>query len=104
LRVYGERGDFTGLARTLRPFPCCKMVIFTGTTPACTMPIFFAAATDKSMTRPWTNGPRSLIRTSTLSEFSLFVTRIMVLNGSVRWAAVMSLYVSNISPFAVLRP
>ena len=46
------------------------------------MSIFRAATSERSMTRPSTNGPRSLMRTSTSRPFALFVTRTSVSNGN----------------------
>ena len=45
------------------------------------------------MMRLSTNGPRSVMRTVVDFPFAMFVTRTMVLNGSVRCAAV-SLFMS----------
>ena len=61
------------------------------------------AAGDKSMTRPRTNGPLSLTRTSATWPFRRLVTRIMVPNGSVRCAAVIASS-RNGSPLAVDAP
>jgi hypothetical protein len=55
------------------------------------------------MMRPATNGPRSLTRTTTTIPLARFVTRTIVPNGKVRWAAVKA-SASNISPLAVRRP
>jgi hypothetical protein len=41
------------------------------------------------MMRPFANGPRSLMRTSTQRPVSRFVTRTHVPKGIVRWAAVI---------------
>src|SRR3954451_1103407 len=62
-----------------------------------------AAAFDRSITRPWAYGPRSLMRTTT--DFPVFslVTRTLVPNGRVLWAAVRSL-VLKVSRFAVRLP
>src|SRR5215204_4572026 len=62
-----------------------------------------AALFDRSMTRPRTNGPRSLIRTTTDRPLCLLTTRTRVPNGRVRCAAVNALAL-NISPLAVRRP
>ena len=59
-----------------------------------------AAAGDRSMSLPRTQGPRSLIRTVT---HPLWQTRIWVPNGSLRWAAVIAAQFSR-SPLAVLWP
>src|SRR5579884_679070 len=56
--------------------------------PGPIMSMATAAAWDRSMIRPSTNGPRSLIRTSIDFWFSRLVTRTTVSKGSVRWAAV----------------
>src|SRR5262249_36113571 len=66
-------------------------------------PRALAAAGVRSMTRPRTNGPRSLIRTTTLRPLLLFVTRTRVPNGSVRCAAVKPLGFAR-SPLAVRSP
>ena len=52
-------------------------------------PITRAAPVDRSSTRPRMNGPRSLMVTTTLR--SPWVTRSLVPNGRLRWAAVMAL-------------
>src|ERR1041384_2826252 len=52
------------------------------------IPIARAPAGVRSITRPRTNGPRSLIRTTTDLLFRVLVTRTMVPNGSLRCAAV----------------
>ncbi len=44
-----------------------------------------AARCERSITRPGLNGPRSLMRTTTLSPLSTLVTRTRVPKGSVRW-------------------
>ena len=69
----------------------------TSAKPTPVMPRFSAAPSDKSMTRPGLNGPRSLMRTTTLLPVSTRVTRTRVPNGSVRWAAVIA---GRIEPFA----
>src|SRR6185295_8475961 len=51
-------------------------------------PSCWAAPRDRSRKRPFTNGPRSLMRTMTLRPFLLLVTRTLVPNGRLRWAAV----------------
>ena len=51
-------------------------------------PISRAAARERSMMRPFTNGPRSLIRTRTVREVSMFCTSTIVPSGSWRCAAV----------------
>jgi hypothetical protein len=67
------------------------------------MPIAFAAALERSITRPCTNGPRSLIRTTTARPVRPLVTRTLVPNGRLLWAAVSALVLKR-SPFAVRRP
>ena len=62
-----------------------------------------AAAGVTSITRPRVNGPRSLIRTTIERPFWVFVTRIIVPNGSERCAAVKFLGL-NASPLVVLPP
>ena len=57
-------------------------------TPDLTKPSSFAAAFDRSSTRPLTKGPRSLIRTTTDAPFFWLVTLSFVPKGSVRCAAV----------------
>jgi len=54
------------------------------------------------MLRPGTNGPRSLILTTTDRPLARFVTRTRLPRGSVVWAAV-SAPPSNVSPLAVRR-
>ena len=51
-----------------------------------------AAARERSMIRPGTNGPRSLIRTIVSLCELRSVTRTRVLSGSVQWAAVSAVY------------
>ena len=41
----------------------------------CAIPILEAAAKERSITRPWRNGPRSLTRTTTLLPLATLVTR-----------------------------
>ena len=55
------------------------------------------------MMRPRTNGPRSLIRTTTERPLFRFVTRTLVPNGSVGWAAVSAPGEAR-SPLAVRPP
>src|SRR6478752_150756 len=62
----------------------------TGATPAPFMLIAPAAADDRSITRPPTYGPRSLMVTTTDWPLRWLVTRTLVPNGSVLWAAVMA--------------
>src|SRR6185437_2020327 len=73
------------------------------TTPAATIPMRRAAASDRSAIRPGTNGPRSFTTTTTLRWFSRLVTRTRVPNGSVR-CAMVSAAGSNGSPLAVFLP
>src|SRR5258707_15728970 len=58
-------------------------------TPAPVRPTARAAPVDRSSTRPRMNGPRSLTVTTTLRP--PWVTRSLVPNGRVRWAAVIAL-------------
>src|SRR6218665_1685197 len=67
------------------------------------MPMFWAAALDRSRTRPRMNGPRSLMRTTTLRPLLRLVTFTLVPNRSERWAAVRSLAFMR-SPEAVFEP
>src|SRR3954454_9267111 len=67
------------------------------------MPTASAAAFERSMTRPWAYGPRSLMRTTTELPVCSFVTRSWVPNGSVLCAAVRA-FVLNRSPLAVRLP
>src|SRR5262249_35152754 len=53
-------------------------------------PITPAAPDERSMMRPPTYGPRSLIVTSTVLPLRMFLTRTLVPNGSVLWAAVIA--------------
>ncbi len=52
------------------------------------IPICWAAARERSILRPFTNGPRSLIVTSTDFPVSVLVTTALVPMGKVGWAAV----------------
>ena len=54
------------------------------------MPIFSAAALDRSMIRPSTKGPRSVMRTITELFVSALTTRTIEPKGNVRWAAVIA--------------
>src|SRR5262245_54766667 len=56
--------------------------------PAPTKPSSRAAAFDTSIMRPLTNGPRSLMRTTTALPLPVLVTFTLVPNGRLRWAAV----------------
>src|SRR5215218_7155328 len=67
------------------------------------MPTASAAAFERSMTRPWAYGPRSLMRTTTDLPVRSLVTRTLVPNGRVLCAAVRAL-VLNRSPLAVFLP
>src|SRR5215210_2651934 len=67
------------------------------------MPTVSAAAFERSITRSWAYGPRSLMRTTTDWPVRSLVTRTLVPNGSVLWAAVRS-WVLKVSPFAVRLP
>ena len=53
-------------------------------TPLALSPIWEAAAADRSITRPWPKGPRSLMRTTTERPVERLVTRTWVPKGSVR--------------------
>jgi hypothetical protein len=70
------------------------------TCPVLYKPMARAAAGDRSMSLPRTQGPRSLMRTVTQP---LWQTRIWVPNGSRRWAAVIAAQFRR-SPLAVRRP
>ena len=65
------------------------------------MPMSWAAARDRSSTRPRMNGPRSLMRTTTVLPLCLLVTRSFVPKARERWAAV-SVEAFIRSPEAVL--
>ena len=58
--------------------------------PFCAIPILAAAANERSITRPWRNGPRSLTRTTTLLPVATLVTRAYDGSGSVGCAAVIA--------------
>jgi hypothetical protein len=58
-----------------------KTSIRTGATPLPIMPKMRAAATERSITRPRMNGPRSLIRTTTERPLRVLVTRTFVPKG-----------------------
>jgi hypothetical protein len=90
-------------ARRSAPAPASMGSTRTRATPERSMSIASAAPRDRSMMRSGLNGPRSVIRTSTLRPLVTFVTRTRVPNGSVRWAAV-NWAGSNTSPLAVRRP
>src|SRR5690606_32318450 len=62
--------------------------ILTFSRPAEVSPILAKAERERSITRPRTNGPRSLMRTTTLLPFRTLVTLTCEPNGSVRCAAV----------------
>src|SRR5215469_2410351 len=64
------------------------------TCPVLYRPMARAAAGDRSMSLPRTQGPRSLTRTVT---HPLWQTRIWVPNGSLRWAAVIAAQFSGFS-------
>lgn len=72
----------------------------TSATPSCRMPSRVAAAGERSMIRPRTNGPRSSMRTITERPVSRSVTRTRVPNGRLRCAAIRLRDVSR-SPSAV---
>ena len=67
------------------------------------MPTASAAAFERSMTRAWAYGPRSLMRTTTDLPVRSFVTRTSVPNGRVLCAAVRAL-VLNVSLLAMRLP
>ena len=67
------------------------------------MPTFLAVAGDRSTTRPFTYGPRSLIVTTALLPVSRLVTRAFVPSGSVLLAALLP-FGSMRVPSAILRP
>src|SRR5664279_1046761 len=62
-------------------------------------PAALADATERSSTRPSTNGPRSVTRTTTDCPVARFVTLMSEFIGSVRWAAVNAFW-SKICPLA----
>lgn len=64
-----------------RPQPLPRIVSFTCARPP--MPISLAAAFERSMIRPPTKGPRSLMRTMTVSPLLVLVTLTRVPNGNV---------------------
>src|SRR6266511_4533341 len=72
-------------------------------TPLLRLAIAAKAARVRSMHRPATNGPRSLIRTIVDLPLARLVTRTRVLNGSVLCAAVKA-FGSKTSPLAVRWP
>jgi rare lipoprotein A (peptidoglycan hydrolase) len=63
-----------------------KTSIETLATPEVGRPITRAAPNVRSMTRPLTNGPRSLMRTTTDRPVFTIITRTRVPNGRGRWA------------------
>src|SRR5487761_1714488 len=67
------------------------------------MPSVVAALGVRSTTRPRTYGPRSLMRTTTDRPLRRLVTRMRVLNGKLRDAAV-SPSARKLSPLAVRKP
>ena len=81
-----------GVARTVR---------LTGATPE--NPSWLAPAAVRSITRPGTNGPRSLMRTVIERPLFVCVTCTMVPKGKLRCAAVSVSDFSG-SPFAVSSP
>ena len=64
------------------------VAIWTFATPSFSIPIFWAAARERSIFRPFTKGPRSLIVTATDFPVSMLVTTALVPRGNVGWAAV----------------
>lgn len=81
----------------------CQYRIFTFATPSFTISNLLAAARVRSIIRPRTKGPRSLIFTLTVLPFARFVTFTLVPNGSFLCAAVRS-EEWYVSPFAVFLP
>jgi hypothetical protein len=75
----------------------------TGTIPLLIISRCSAAARERSIIRPATNGPLSFTSTVTCRLLSLLVTRTKVLKGRLLWAAVNRVEL-NISPEAVGRP
>src|SRR5262245_21215704 len=72
-------------------------------TPDACRPMARAAPNARSITRPRTNGPRSLMRTTTDRPVRTFITLTLVPNGSERWAAVNPCGLKR-SPLAVFEP
>src|SRR5262249_40280616 len=81
----------------------CSTSYFTVITPALWLAMVLNAAGVRSRQRLATNGPRSLIRTTTDLPLLTFVTLTRVLNGRVLCAGVKSL-TWKISPLAVRLP
>src|SRR5580658_9882435 len=75
----------------------------TGATPAWVIFSSSAAANERSMIRPSSRYPRSVMLTTTEWLLRRFLTRTTEPNGSVGWQAVIS-YISNGLPLAVRRP
>lgn len=78
------------------------ILISTFASPSSRLAICEKAALDRSMTRPFTNGPRSLILTLTDLPLLIFMTMTSVPKGKVLWAAVIA-RLSKRSPLAVFR-
>ena len=66
-------------------------------------PSWFASARVRSITRLLMKGPRSLMRTVMMRPLFVLMTRTIVPNGNVRWAAVKALEF-DCSPLAVCPP
>src|SRR5882762_8717344 len=98
-----DRGPFVGdrVLDLARAAAIGLDMIGTGTAPIMSSPI--AAARARSKTRSPTKGPRSMTRTSIWRPLFRLVTRRILPNGSVRWAAT-SVFISKISPLAARRP
>ena len=101
-RDYGQKLHADGRTREKLGCPSnSERALTTGARPE--KPKTRAPAGVTSITRPRTNGPRSLIRTVTLRPLRRLVTRTCVPNASVRCAAVSPVGFAR-SPLAVLEP
>jgi hypothetical protein len=89
--------------RTTHRYPTYQKWSLSETVSVPAIPSARAAPVDKSMQRPFTNGPRSLIRTVTLRPLECEVTVTREPNGLVRCAAVIA-FKSIRSPDAVRPP
>ncbi len=78
-------------------------VIRTEAVPEWIMPSFWAAPRVRSITRPRTKGPRSLMRTTTERPLLRLSTLTRVPKGRLRWAAARA-FAFILSPLAVLVP
>jgi hypothetical protein len=92
-----------GEERRSLPREATSGLIRTRLMPAFTMPSFWAARWERSMARPRTTGPRSVIRTRTDFPFARLITSTGIPNGSVGCAAVRACWL-KISPLAVRLP